>query len=155
MSVPTVPAVPANPAAPAGRARPVRALRSTLPAFLAGLAVAWVLVAVVYGLARRAGDPLLVAPPGQAAQEVTLQVALLAATVGALGGLVLALVARRFAPRPRATFLVVALAGLLLSFGPAIGAAGGGTRFWLVAMHLAVAAGVLPALARTLPGRSG
>jgi uncharacterized membrane protein len=133
-------------------ARRTPSVRSLLVAFLAGLVAAEILVALVYGLARWAGDPLLVAPPGQASQAVNLGMSLAAGLVGALVGLVGALVARA-TPRPRPVFVAAAVLGLLLSFASPFSASSGATPLWLSAMHVAVAAGVVPALARALPDR--
>lgn len=133
-------------------ARRTTSLRGLLLAFLGGFVAAEILVAVVYGLARWAGDPLLVAPPGQASQAVTLGMALVAGAVGALVGLVAAFVARA-TPRPRAVFVTAAILGLLVSFASPLSAASGATALWLSAMHVAVAVGVVPALARVLPER--
>ncbi|MBA3907819.1 MAG: hypothetical protein H0X35_14210 [Pseudonocardiales bacterium] len=48
-------------------------------------------------------------------------------------------------------FLTAATLGLAVSLLPPATAADGATTWWLEAMHLAVFAGLAPALARTLP----
>ncbi|SDD55250.1 DUF6069 family protein [Auraticoccus monumenti] len=74
-----------------------------------------------------------------------------------LVGVVLAVALRRWARRPRRTFLVVTLALTALSLVPDLLAdTGASTRALLMTTHLAAAALVVPTLARRLPtGRGG
>jgi hypothetical protein len=112
-----------------------------------GLAVAGVLV--VYSLARVTGDPLLITNQG-GEQSVPVLAAVAFTVVGALAGLGLAVLAARLA-RPRPTFLAVTAVGLVVSLLPPFGAAPLSTALWLNAMHLVVAAAVIPLLAGALP----
>ncbi len=138
-------------AVPAGRT--ATGVRPLLRAFAVGLLAAVVLALVVYGVARAAGDPMIVTPPGQATQQVPVGAVIGATVMGALAGLVLALLAR-FTPRPRLVFLVVTVVGLVLSFASPVSAAQEtSTAVWLNVMHVVVFAAVVLPLARLLPDR--
>ena len=91
---------------------------------------------------------------GQGTQQIAAVGVALSALVGALVGWGLALAAGRWCARPRATWLLVVAVGLLLSFVPVIAIeATAVTRAVLALEHLAVAAVMIPVLARTLPVR--
>lgn len=115
-----------------------------------GAAAALVLVASTYGLAALLADDLVVTPPGRPTTTVSLPIALAATLFGVLLALAGAALAGR-TPRPRTVFLVLAGVALVGSFASPVGAAESATTaFWLCALHVAVAAGAVPPLARAL-----
>ncbi len=123
-----------------------------------GTLIALVLVAIVYGIAQAADASLLVTSPGaDTPKEVPLGNALVVTVLGGVVGLALAAFARRFAPRPNATFLVVCLVLLVLDgITPFTASEETSTGLWLNAMHVAAAIPIVGSLFRALPGlRSG
>jgi hypothetical protein len=119
-----------------------------------GTLVALALVAALYAAARLLGDELLVEPPGQPAGGAPLVGALAGTVVGGVLAWIGALIASR-TPRPRIVFVALAVVACLASFASPIGAAATtSAAVWLCAMHVAVLIGVVPSLARALPGVS-
>lgn len=110
---------------------------------------------VVHLLAGALGADMAVpAFDGQGTEQIAAVGVALSALAGALVGWGLALAAGRWAARPRVTWLVVAGVGLVFSFVPVIAIdATAATRAVLALEHLAVAAVMIPVLARTLPVR--
>ncbi|MFI5842164.1 DUF6069 family protein [Catenuloplanes sp. NPDC051500] len=122
-------------------------IRRMLLEGLAAAIVAAVATAAVAAAGRAAGISLDVAggpiPPSGFA---TLTV------VFSLVGLVIAAGLRRFARRPRSTFVRVTVVLTLLSLVPdVIANAGWATRLLLILTHLVAAAIVIPVIARRLP----
>jgi D-aminopeptidase len=111
---------------------------------------------LVAALAGALDVPMAVAP---GADEVAEQIPLAAyatfTMVSALLGTVLAVALARWAPRPRATFVVVAGLLTLTSLAMPLTAqkATTATEVWLELTHLVAAAIVIPALASRLPSR--
>jgi len=71
---------------------------------------------------------------------------------GGLAGIVLAVACRRWARRPRLTFLALTAVGLLASFAlPITSDASVATKVVLSISHVVVAAIIIPALACALP----
>lgn len=120
--------------------------------WLIGLVIAIVAALVVFFIAQAAGDDLLVQPPGQAEQSVEVPFVIAATVFGAIGALLAALLIR-LTPRPRITFVVVAVVALLLSFIQPFTAADTATALWLNLMHVAVAVPLIWFLANALPER--
>ncbi len=98
-----------------------------------------------------AGDELVVTPAGRPAGRVPVTAAVGATVVAGLLTVPLALVVGWLA-RPRMWFLAVTSTALAVSFVPPFGASPRtSTALWLCAMHLAVAAAVVPTTLRSLP----
>ena len=110
---------------------------------------------VVHVVALAAGADMAVpAFDGDGTQQIAAVGVALSALVAVSLGWGVAVAAERWAPRPRATWLTFALAGLTLSFVPiAAIEATTTTRAALALEHVAVAAIAIPVLARTLPAR--
>lgn len=120
---------------------------------LAGTAAGIVAALAVRALADAAGVTLQVTGRGSDPTTVPLGAIVLATVVGGAGAYGLARLAGRTAG-PRRTFLLAALAGLLVSSVPPLaGAVDTRTALWLLAMHAGVAAAVVPAVASALPAR--
>ncbi len=120
----------------------------------AGMAilVALVLAAITFFIADAISGPLTLEPSGDAAaEEVTIGATVVAAIVGSLLGVGLALLSR-LATRPQTVFLTICVVGLvgsgIMLFGQAEQAS---TAVWLNLMHLAVAVPVVGSLWRWLP----
>jgi hypothetical protein len=130
-------------------------MKDSRPWMVAGTVVALVLVAVVYGIAQAANANLLVTGPGvETPAEVPLGNALGVTALGGLVGLGLAVLARRFAPKPRMTFLVVCLVLLVIDgISPFTASDAISTGVWLNAMHLAAAVPIVGSLYWALPIR--
>jgi len=70
--------------------------------------------------------------------------------VGSLAGWGLLALLRRFTPKARAIWTVIAIIAAFLSLaGPLTAIASAGTKMWLGAMHLAVATVLIAGLRRT------
>lgn len=120
-------------------------------AVMVGTVVAIVGVLIVYAAARAAGDDLLVTPQGRPTGAVPVGAAIGATLLAGVLAWLLATIVRRMAA-PRRWFLVVAVLGLLVSFGPPFAAAEQtSTALWLCLMHVAVAAALVPLTVRALP----
>ncbi|GEM_PF-4047284 len=120
--------------------------------WLIGLVIAIAAAVVVFLIAQAASGDLVVEPPGQAAADVSVPVVIVAALVGGIGALVAALLIR-LTPRPRITFLIVAVVFLLVSFIQPFTAADTTTALWLCVMHIAVGVPLIYFLANALPDR--
>ena len=129
-------------------------VRPLLRASAAGCAAAVIAAVAVHGLARVAGDPLVVTVEGRGIQQVSTGAVIAVTVAAAVAATAVALFAR-LAPRPRVLFLVVSFVALVLSLLPPAAAASGATTWWLDGMHIAVFAGLVPAMARALPDRPG
>ena len=110
---------------------------------------------VVHLVALAAGADMAVpAFDGNGTQQIAAVGVALSALVAVSVGWGVAVAAERWTPRPRTTWLTFALAGLALSFVPiAAIEATTTTRSVLALEHVAVAAIVIPVVARTLPAR--
>lgn len=119
------------------------------------IVAALVLVTIVFLIADAATDNLLVTPVGgDAAEEIGLGLVLFTAVIGGLVGTGLAWAMGRFVPRPRITFVVVCVVGLVLyGIVPFAAAEETATGVWLNLMHLSVALPVVGGLALYLPDR--
>ncbi|WP_433304100.1 DUF6069 family protein [Actinoplanes sp. CA-030573] len=107
-----------------------------------------------YQIAHATGEQLEVGVRG-ADRPVPWQAVVLATLVGAVAGWGLARLSLGTG-RPRRTFLLLTAAGLVISAAPpAQAATSSSTAVWLLVMHAAVAAAIIPALAATLPATAG
>ncbi len=135
------------------------AARSSSPAIQLIAAAGAVAAAVGVWLVTRYGFGLrLLSPafgPAQHPMAVSVVIVAVASAVAIAAGWAAALVIGRLAPNPRAAWAIVSLTVLALSLGAPL--AGHGItlsqRAALACMHLAVGAVLIPAFARTLPGR--
>jgi hypothetical protein len=120
-----------------------------------GTAMAVALVALVYGIAQAVDANLLVTSPGaDIPKEVPIGNALGITVLGGVVGLLLAVAARRFTPRPRFIFLAVCLVLLVLDgITPFTASDETSTGVWLNAMHLVAAIPIVGSLFRALPER--
>lgn len=119
---------------------------------LTGVAVGAV-VTVFVGL-RLAGQELVVDARG-AVQAVPVGAVVTSTLAAGIGAHLLAQLTLR-TPRPRRTFLAVALLGLAVSAAaPARSATTVSTAWWLMVLHVVVAAVLVPPLARALPDATG
>ncbi len=115
----------------------------------AGTSTAVLLIATAYLVAQVLADPLVVAGTG----EVTLGNVTGFTVLGATVGTALAYPIRRFARRPRPTFLAVTLIALAgYAVVPITAAESVQTAIWLNIFHLVVAIPVIGILSRSLPG---
>jgi hypothetical protein len=105
----------------------------------------------IWGVATGAGAELTVSfGPGQPIQKITLINVVVAALVGSLAGWGLLALLRRFTPKARGIWTVIAIVAALLSLGGPLSAiASAGTKASLVAMHLAVATVLIVGLWRS------
>lgn len=104
-----------------------------------------------FGVARWLNGPLWISGPN-GVTAVPVGAVILASLVGVVGTVVLVRVASR-ARRPRRVFLMLVGAGLLISSLPPIQAAtSASTTLWLLLLHIAVAAPLIPAGLHHLPG---
>jgi len=139
-----------SPSHPAPATRVSRTRRRAL-AVVGGAATGTVvhLVALATG-----ADMAVPAFDGDGTQQIAAVGVALSALVAVSVGWGVAVAAERWTPRPRATWLTFALAGLALSFVPiAAIEATTTTRAALALEHLSVAAIAIPVFARTLPAR--
>lgn len=127
------------------------------PGRVAAVAAAVVSALLVWGIAGPlAGVDLRVATGGRPPMEITWVPVMLTGLVVSLAGWGLLALLERFTARARAAWTVVALVVLLASFAPVLTAqATTGTRVSLAVMHVAVAAALIPLLARTSSGPAG
>ncbi|MEN8238903.1 MAG: DUF6069 family protein [Actinomycetota bacterium] len=112
------------------------------------------LVAIVYLVAKWAGDDLMVAPEFGAgdAKELKLGIAVAATAVGGILGVFLTMLARRFTSKPRTAFIAATAVGLVLYGTLAfVRAEAATTAIWLNMMHIAAAVPIVGALAIWLP----
>jgi len=118
------------------------------------LVAALVAVTVVFLIAQAATDSLSVTLPGNdAAQEVGVSDALFATVLAGILSTVLAWGMSCFLARPRRTFLVSCVVGLVLyGLVPFAVAEDTATGVWLNLMHLTVAIPMVGGLAMYLPG---
>lgn len=117
-------------------------------AALAGLAV--------YALARAAGVSMELTEvfEDEFARMPPLNMAWAALLEGGVGGTLLAVACRRWAPRPRRYFVAAAMVGLAASFAlPIASDADLATKIVLSVGHVVVAAVIVPQLALALPRR--
>ena len=127
------------------------------PLWQVGIASAVVAAAasvVVYVVARAAGVPMELTEvfEDHFARMPVVDMAFAALLEGGLAGIVLAVACRRWARRPRLTFLALTAVGLLASFAlPITSDASVATKVVLSISHLVVAAIIIPALACALP----
>jgi len=110
-------------------------------------ATAVVVAAAGYALLTGPAGIDLAARTGSSTQHVTLAAAMVAAAVSALAGWGLLALLERVTARSRTVWTAVAVGFLLLSLllGPTAGVAGA-AKLGLAALHLAVAAVVIPGL---------
>ena len=116
--------------------------------------VAAVLVAALYWIATKVGDPLVTKPelgPGDA-ERLPLRSALIATVVsGVVWGPGAVAIANRFARQPTRVFTVFALGGLIVyGIVAFLRAEAISTALWFNVMHLAAAAPILGSLFRRL-----
>ena len=142
----------ATPTGPDTTGNGAAAPRRTRAAAIAGGAVA---AAVVWLLAVPLADAdLLVAMPGGDVEELALPMVLGAAVLQPLVGWGILALLERAAPRARTIWLVLVAVVLVVSgINAAVAAENTATAVWLNVLHLAVAAVVVPVLARTSPRR--
>lgn len=124
--------------------------RSRLFAWLGGMIAA----VVVWIIASPIAGADLVAEVAGSEQDIVLPAVILSSLVqGGIGWAVLALL-ERFSSRARTIWLVIALLVLIgAGVNAAVAALNTETAVWLNVMHLAVAAVLVPVLARTSPRR--
>jgi hypothetical protein len=121
---------------------------------LAAALVAAVAGVLVYVAARSAGVPMELTEvfENRFARMPVMNMAWAALLDGGLTGTVLAAACRRWARRPRNTFVALAIIGLLASFlYPVTSDATTATKVVLSISHVVVAAIIVPALALALP----
>jgi hypothetical protein len=110
---------------------------------------------IVWALAKYAFDVEMRVRPlgGTGPADVTAVNIIVSALFGGLVGWALLAILERFVDRARTVWTWVAIAGLVLSLASPLFAqdATGGTKLALVLTHIAVAAVVIPTLARTSP----
>jgi hypothetical protein len=112
-----------------------------------GAAVLVFLVARAFGVELQVPDP----STGELMALPVVAVVLAAAVPSALAGGIAWLVSRS-TPRPRVSFVSLAVVATLLSFAPVFGGdVPNAAQPWLATMHLAVAGTVIPLLARRTP----
>lgn len=129
----------------------LRPSKPTIAPLVAATLVAAVAAVAVWGLARATGAELLVDGRDGPATQVPLSGVLLATVVGGIAAAGVAGLARRTA-RPRRTVAVVGAVGLVLTAVPPLRAAQDtATGAWLIAMHVVVAAVLLPVVWRRVP----
>jgi hypothetical protein len=136
-----------------GSERPPRPLWRT---GLAAALVAAVASILVYVAARAAGVPMELTEifEDRFARMPVTNMAWAALLEGGVAGTVLAAACRRWARRPRATFVAVATIGLIASFAlPVTSDASTATKVVLSLSHVVVAAIIVPALALAVPRR--
>lgn len=116
-------------------------------------AVVWVIVEPIGGLDLRAPAP---GSPGET-HDVGLVAVLLPSFAASVAGWGLLALLERFTARARVAWTVVAVVVLVLSLGGPLPATGitAADQLALASMHLAVAATLIPLLARTSPTRVG
>lgn len=115
-----------------------------------GLAIACVTIA--YLLSQGAGADLLVAAGGDGTMEVALGMVLGMSLAGSALAVALGWAFGRWAPRPRMTFLVTTLVGLVAYAAVPFSAAESMvTALWLNVFHVAVATPLLVLVGRQLP----
>lgn len=132
-------------------AAPARATRSRLLLTLAGASL---LPAVLWLLARATGTELTVTMNGQSPMTIGLPMVIATTLIASLAGWGTLAVLTRISSRPRRNWIVVASIALVLSLlGPATAEADTATRVFLLAMHFAVAAVLIPGLGRVTAGR--
>jgi len=120
--------------------------RSSVTAVLS----ATVAAIVIWAAATMAGADLTVGVGSAPPQKITVVNVVLAALVGSLAGWSLLALLRRFTPKARAIWTVIAIIAAFLSLaGPLTAIASAGTKMWLGAMHLAVATVLIAGLRRT------
>jgi hypothetical protein len=128
------------------------------PLWQVGLAAALVAAAasvLMYVAARAGGVPMELTEvfEDHFARMPVMNMAWAALLDGGVAGTVLAAACRRWARRPRSTFLALAMVGLTASFVlPVISDASTATKVVLSISHVVVAAIIVPALALALPG---
>lgn len=121
---------------------------------LAAALVAAVAGILVYVAARAGGVPMELTEvfEDHFARMPVMNMAWAALLEGGVGGTVLAAACRRWARRPRSTFLALAMVGLTASFVlPVISDASTATKVVLSISHVVVAAIIVPALALAIP----
>ena len=129
---------------------PSRSFRLRLLAVVAGALVALIGALLTTGLFGI--DVAVPEGPGSGEVMLTAPRAALVAAIGGLAGLVVAWVVERRAGQPRRTWIVVASVGLALSFIPSVLVSDDASGMTvLIALHVAVAAVVIPLVAATLP----
>ena len=121
---------------------------------LVAAVVAAVASVAVYGIARAAGVPMALTEvfEDHFARMPVANMVYAALLEGGLAGTALAAACRRWAPRPRLSFLVLAAIGLVASFALPITSDGStATKVALSISHVVVAVIIVPALALALP----
>jgi Family of unknown function (DUF6069) len=109
------------------------------------IASATAVAAVVWTVSQLAGAQLTVQPSGQQAMKIGLPIVVLTAVVAGFGGWAVRAVLQRLTKNSAAVWTWVASAVLLLSLGmPLTVQATGATQGWLIAMHVAVGAVLIP-----------
>ena len=127
------------------------------PLWQAGLAAALVAAAasiLVYVAARAAGVPMELTEvfEDHFARMPVMNMAWAALLEGGVAGTALGAACRRWARRPRSTFVALAMIGLIASFALPVGSDGStATKVVLSVSHVVVAAIIVPALALALP----
>ncbi|MCM8746424.1 DUF6069 family protein [Thermomicrobium sp. CFH 73360] len=112
-------------------------------------AVAAILNAALWGLARAVGVSLVVQPPGQPETTIGLPQVLLLTVVPLLFGTAFYTVLRRWTRRPFLIFLILALLIFAVLLVPPFAATErAGTRFVLILMHVVATAALLAGLYR-------
>ncbi len=123
-----------------------------LKAGLIGTIGALVAVAIVFLIGDAVSGPLMVTPPGgDAPEEVVIGVALFSTVIGAVVGLGLAALCKRFLGNPATAFLGICIVGLIL-YGilPFTAGEDTATGIWLNLMHIAAAIPIVGSLTREL-----
>jgi hypothetical protein len=132
-------------------ANTIRATRASTSTPVVAVLGAVAAAVAIWAVATTAGAELTVSfGPGQPIQQITFVNVVVAALIGSLAGWGLLALLRRFTPRARGIWTVIAIVAALLSLGGPLSAiASVGTKASLVAMHLAVATVLIVGLRRS------
>lgn len=131
--------------------RPVPAVRKRRALAVAGAALA---PTAVWLVAQATGNELEVTLAGQPPMVVNLPFVVVTALAASLAGWGALAVLQRVTSHPRTLWTGLAVAALLVSFGPvAIMETNAAARTFLALMHVTVAAVLVPGLRGTVPAR--
>jgi hypothetical protein len=125
---------------------------------LGAASVAAVASVIVYAVARAAGVPMELTEvfEDEFKRMPVMNMAWAALLEGGVAGTALAAACRRWASRPRSSFVVLTIVGLIASFAlPITSDASTATKVVLSISHLVVASIIVPALALALPRETG
>ena len=132
---------------PVASAHRRRARLATVGGGVASALVVWAVIEYGFDL-----DITAPASPGGNAQDIGAPNVAVAAAVGGLVGWAMLVLVERFAARPRRVWTTLAVLALVVSMGGPLTGTGITTadRVALIALHLSVAAVIIPLLGRTV-----